>query len=297
MMSTTKKSIVFLALAFAISWAITIGAHLAGLSDNAAYAAPILAAMMTGPAIAALICAFAFEKKGARGAALGLHFKPNFWWLLAWIIPILIAAASVALTIALSDRTYVDIGEASRAAAEAQGHDLSQAPSFLLSTAFIVGTGIVFGSLINMPILTFTEELGWRGYLHGLWRPSGFWRASLGTGFVWGVWHAPAIFFFGLNYPDDRVLGLGLFIAFCMLLSPIITFIRDRSGSVWAAGLFHGTFNAVGGLTIAALSSPAFPWNGIVGIGGFIALALGVALVFALQRGKGAHITAAATPA
>jgi hypothetical protein len=31
-MSTTKKSIVFLALAFAISWAITIGAHLAGLS-------------------------------------------------------------------------------------------------------------------------------------------------------------------------------------------------------------------------------------------------------------------------
>lgn len=291
-MSTTNKSIIFLALAFAISWAIVIGAHFAGLSRNAQLAVPILAAMMTGPAISALICTFAFEKKGERVKALGLHFKPNLWWLLAWIIPIALAAASVAATVLLSDRTYVDIGDATRAAAEAQGQDLSQAPAWVLSTAFIVGAGVLFGSLINMPILTFTEELGWRGYLYGLWRPSGFWRTALGTGAVWGVWHAPAILFFGLNYPDDRMLGLGLFVVFCMLLSPIITLIRDRSGSVWAAGLFHGTFNAVGGLTIAALSNPVFPWNGIVGVGGFVALAIGVAIAFILQRG-GARTAAA----
>jgi hypothetical protein len=41
----------------------------------------------------------------------------------------------------------------------------------------------------------------------------------------------------------------------------------------------------VGGLTMITLSKPEFPWNGIVGIGGFIALALGVVAVFALQRG------------
>lgn len=285
MMSTTTKSIIFLGLAFAISWAITIGAHLAGLSQNPQFVTPILAAMMTGPAIAALICTFAFEK-GRRAEALGLHFKPNLWWLLAWLIPIAIAAASVVFTVLLGDRSYVDIGEASRAAAEAQGADLSQAPPFLLSTAFIIGAGVIFGALINMPILTFTEELGWRGYLYGLWRPSGFWKTALGTGAVWGVWHAPAIFFFGLNYPDDRVIGLGLFVVFCMLLSPIMTLIRERGGSVWAAGLFHGTFNAVGGLTIAALSNPVFPWNGIVGIGGFIALALSAAAAFALQPAR-----------
>jgi hypothetical protein len=34
-------------------------------------AAPILAAMMTGPAIAALICAFAFEKKGRAARRSG----------------------------------------------------------------------------------------------------------------------------------------------------------------------------------------------------------------------------------
>ncbi|MBP6690427.1 MAG: CPBP family intramembrane metalloprotease [Hyphomonadaceae bacterium] len=283
-MSTTNKSIIFLGLAFAISWAIVIGAHVAGLSQNPMLAAPILAAMMTGPAISALICAFAFEKKGERSNALGLHFKPNLWWILAWLIPILIGVGSVAATILLSDHGYVDIGAGVRAVAEAQGQDISQAPAFATSTWFIVCMGVVFGALINMPILTFTEELGWRGYLYGLWRPSGFWRTSLATGAIWGIWHAPAIFFFGLNYPDDRTLGLGLFVVFCMLLTPIITLVRERSGSVWAAGLFHGTFNAIGGLTIAAISTPTFPWNGIVGIGGFVALAVGALVTLLIQR-------------
>ncbi len=283
MMSTTNKSIIFLGIAFAISWAITIGAHFAGLSQNAQLAVPILAAMMTGPAIAALICTFAFEK-GRRVEALGLRFKPNLWWILAWLIPILVAVGSVAATVLLSGHQYVDIGAAVRTAAEAQGQDLSQAPAFATNTWFIVGMAVVFGALINMPILTFTEELGWRGYLYGLWRPSGFWRTSIGTGVVWGIWHAPAIFFFGLNYPDDRTLGLGLLVLFCVLLTPIITLVRERSGSVWAAGLFHGTFNAVGGLTLAAISTPAFPWNGIVGIGGFAALAVGALAALLLHR-------------
>jgi membrane protease YdiL (CAAX protease family) len=283
MMSTTNKSIIFLGLAFAISWAIVISAHFAGLSQNPQFATPVLALMMTGPAIAALICVFAFEK-GRRAEALGLHFKPNLWWFLAWLIPILIGAGSVAATVLLSDNTYVDIGAGVRATAEAQGQDLSQAPAFATSTAFIVGMAAVLGALVNMPILTFTEELGWRGYLYGLWRPSGFWRTSLATGVVWGIWHAPAIFFFGLNYPNDRALGLGLFVLFCMLLTPTITLVRERSGSVWAAGLFHGTFNALGGLTILAISTPAFPWNGIVGIGGFVALAVGALLTLPLQR-------------
>ncbi|MCA8886734.1 MAG: hypothetical protein KDA35_08915, partial [Hyphomonadaceae bacterium] len=163
-MSTANKSIVFLALAFAISWGIVIGAHFAGLSDNPMFATPILAAMMTGPAISALICTFAFEKAGERVRALGLHFKPNVWWVLAWLIPILIGGASVAATILLSDHHYVDIGSGVRAAAEAQGKDLSLAPAFATSTWFIVSMALVFGALINMPILTFTEELGWRGY-------------------------------------------------------------------------------------------------------------------------------------
>lgn len=286
-MNTTKKSAVFLVLAFAISWTIAIGAHYAGLVEQLGGVA-ILAAMMAGPAIAALICVFAFEK-GRRAEALGLKFKPNIWWLWAWAIPLLLALGSVAVTLVASDRTYVDLGQSIIGALEAQGAPeatLEQVRAVPYLGLIQIMSAITLGALINWPILTFTEELGWRGYLHDLWRPFGFWRASVGAGFVWGLWHTPAIVLYGLNYPDNPLLGIALFTGFCMLLAPLLTFIRDRSGSVWAAGLFHGAFNAVGGLTLGVISNPTFPWNGIVGIGGFVMLALGVALVLALGAGR-----------
>lgn len=281
-MSNAAKTVVYLVIAFAVTWSVVIGSYLAGLHRDPNMAVLTLAVSMAGPAIAALFCAFAFEK-GRRAEALGLGGRWTLWWFAAWLAPIAMAAGAVAATVLLSDRNYVDIGATVRETVQAQGQDLSRAPAFAFSTGFIVGMAVTLGAAVNWLILTFTEELGWRGYLHHLWRPAGFWRASLATGLVWGMWHAPAIYLVGLNYPGNRVLGIGLFAIFCMLLSPIMTFIRDRTNSVWSAGLFHGTFNALGGLTIAATSNPVFPWNGIVGIGGFIALGVGAAIVALLQ--------------
>lgn len=289
-MSVTTKAIVFLAIAFAISWTIVLGGHFAGFKSTIG-AMPILVAMMTGPSISALICAFVFEK-GARVRALGLRFKPNLWWLLAWLTPMAIAAVSVAAGIVLNDQSLIDLDAAIvSAAAEQSAADaerLRQIPNIGL---IYLAAGATIGALINTFMLTFTEELGWRGYLHFLWRPSGFWRASIATGLVWGVWHLPAVLFYDLNYPDHPYLGAGLFVLWCVLLSPIMALIRDRSRSVWAAGLFHGTLNAIGGFTTAAVSHAEFPWNGIVGMGGFIALAAGVVIVFLVQRGTSSHAT------
>lgn len=284
MMSATNKSIIFGAITFAISWTIVIGAWALKLHENPSMLMPVLAGSMFGPSIAAFICAMAFEK-GRRAASLGLRFKPNWWWLAAYAAPIAIAAASVGLTVAFGGSSLIDLGAGAIAMVEqAAPEQVDQVRALApILTPLILAQALIFGALINAVILTFSEELGWRGYLHDLWRGAGFWRASLGTGIIWGIWHAPAILLFGLNYPDNRVIGVGLFVAFCALLSPILTFIRDRGASVWAAGIFHGAFNAVGGLTLLALSNPVFPWNGVVGIGGFIALAAGVALV-ALSR-------------
>lgn len=282
-MSARNKSIAFLALSFLISWGVVFGFWGAGVRE-ATMVGLVLVAMMAGPGVAALICTFAFEPKGKRLAALGLHWTPNLWWLIAWAGVIVIATLSVVLTMLLSGQHFVPIGEAARAAAIAQGQDISQIPAFALSTEFIFFMALVLAAAMNAVILTFTEELGWRGYLHHLWRPAGFWRASLNTGAIWGAWHAPAILLYGLNYPDNADIGVFLFVFFCVLLAPIMTFFRDRGRSVIAAGVAHGTFNAVGGLTIGSLSAPTFPWNGIVGIGGFLALALAVGAIVWLQR-------------
>jgi membrane protease YdiL (CAAX protease family) len=290
-MSVANKSIVFLLLTFVVSWGIAIGGWTLGAANTPTGALLALVGMMTGPAIAALVCALAFEK-GRRVEALGLRFKPNWWWLFAYLIAIALTAASVGLTLLLSDRTLGDLEANLLLAAQQAGQDTSQIPDDLPLVPLVLFQALVIGALINSVFLTFSEELGWRGYLHSLWRPSGFWRASLATGVIWGVWHAPAIYLFGHNYPDDRVLGVGIFAVFCTLLAPIMTLVRDRAGSVWAAGILHGVINAVAGLSVLWLSSAEFPWNGLLGIGGYAALAIGVVIVFLMQRGAKAPVAA-----
>jgi hypothetical protein len=293
-MSTTRKSIVFLALAFLISWSVTIGAWALQLHRDPMAAFLTLTLMMAGPAIAAIICATLFEK-GRRIDALGLRFSVNIWWLYAWLIPFALGALSLAATVLLAGRHLVDPGQ--QYLAMMAGHmppaQLAQVRVLAPMLDPIIALQILIGSTINAIALTFTEELGWRGYLYDLWRRFGFWRASLATGAIWGVWHAPAIYLFGLNYPDHRLIGIPIFIAWCTLVSPVMTLVRDRGRSTWAAGITHGTMNALGGLTALMLNDAGFPWAGIVGVGGFLALALGVFAV-ALARPNLASKTAAA---
>lgn len=283
-MSTTNKAIAFLLLTFAFSWSVAGLGWSAGLAHDRLSAVAVLALTMAGPAIAAIVCAFAFDK-GSRVEALGLTFRPNWWWLGAFLIPFALAVASVALTIVLSGRHFVDPAEGVFASMVGHAAPERIAQARALPMDLIIAVQVVVGAALNAVILTFTEELGWRGYLHHLWRRFGFWRASLATGVVWGVWHAPAIYFFGLNYPDNRVIGIPIFIVFCTLLAPLMTLIRDRGGSTWAAGIAHGTINAMGGLTAICLSQPEFPWVGIVGIGGLAALALALLGVIAARPG------------
>mgnify|MGYP001233840025 CR=1 FL=1 len=52
-MSITNKSIVFLAITFALSWGVTIGGWALGFHNNPGAALFTLTAMMFGPALAA----------------------------------------------------------------------------------------------------------------------------------------------------------------------------------------------------------------------------------------------------
>jgi membrane protease YdiL (CAAX protease family) len=292
-MSVAHKSIAFLALAFAISWGVTLGGVALGFNSNPIGAFWTLLAMMCGPSIAAAICAFAFERGRVRDA-LGLKWTPNWWWLWAWLGAFALCALAIVFTVASGHSGLADPAESVIAqVAAVRPNAVTQLRAIPFLDVILVLQGIVLGSLINIPALVFTEELGWRGYLHFLWRPSGFWRTSLATGAIWGAWHAPAIYFYGLNYPDHREIGIPLFIGFCTLLGPIMTFIRDRGRSVIAPAILHGMINATAGYAALALTNTAFPWVGVVGVGGFVALALGVVAV-ALARPNLASKAAAA---
>jgi membrane protease YdiL (CAAX protease family) len=295
-MSITYKSFVFLGLAFAISWSVVAAGWFLGGSESPQAALATMAAMMYGPSIAAVICVIAFEKDRRR-EALGLRFGASMWWLWAWVIAIAIAFGSSLVTVLAGQAQFVDIGASYIAAARAATPELATSIDQMARTPgltwIILAQAALLGALINTPLLVISEELGWRGYLHDLWRRFGFWRSTLATGFFWGLWHAPAIYLFGLNYPDNRLLGIPLFIAFCMLFSVSLTLVRDRGKSVIAAAILHGTSNAVGGVAALGLSQNVFPWNGVVGIGGFLVLAL-VAGVSWLIGGRAGPLNEAA---
>ncbi|MGD9816344.1 MAG: CPBP family intramembrane glutamic endopeptidase [Hyphomonadaceae bacterium] len=174
----------------------------------------------------------------------------------------------------------------SRAAAPQYAEQIDQAAQLPGLSWIIVAQAAILGALINTPILLLSEELGWRGYLYDLWRRFGFLRYTLATGVIWGLWHAPAIYLFGLNYPDHRLIGIPIFVVFCVLFSFPFTLVRDRGKSLLPAAILHGTGNAVGGVAALGLSQADFPWSGVVGIGGFAMLALVAAGSWALSGRK-----------
>lgn len=281
-MSRTKKATVFVFLTFVISWTPSILAWANGHHDLGTDSSSqvYLLTYAFGPAAAALICSFAFER-GQRLKALGLRFSPNWWWLWAFLVPFALTALTVLITALLSPYKLVGVEEMARQLAAMQNEQFSDARTYLMMSAGEIAIR-AFGFIV---LFTFSEELGWRGYLYHLWRGLGFWTYSLVVGLIWGVWHWPMIYLYGLNYPDHRLLGLFIFPVATVLSATIMTLVRDRGRSVVAAGITHGTSNAVSVLSAITLSAPLFPWT-IAGISGIGASAIGVLVIALALRGS-----------
>lgn len=284
-MPTRLKSAVFLCLVFALSWPVLIGGWLFGHRD-AAEAGVLLLAFSASPGLSAIICAGVFER-GRRNEALGLGFHPNIWWLWAALIPLLVVFASIVFTLLLSS---IQIAGMDAMAAEA-GRVLELPADRALSA---IPGKLALNLLGYSMLFTLTEELGWRGYLYDLWRRFGFWPTSLATGLVWGVWHWPMIYFYGLNYPNAPGVGLAAFPIYTMLSACLMTVIRDRGGSVWAAGIMHGATNTFPLLFLISLGDRGWPW-GIAGVGGILALGIAVAIIWLSRRNDESRIEALRT--
>lgn len=118
-----------------------------------------------------------------------------------------------------------------------------------LPTFWIVLTqSLIAGATINA-IPAFGEELGWRGFVLKEFGPLGFWKTSLVIGTIWGLWHAPIILM-GHNYPGYPVIGVIMMVVWCILLSPMFSYVTIKSRSVIPAAIMHGTLNASYGLSI-----------------------------------------------
>ena len=154
-----SRATAFLVFCFGFSWPAALLSFLLLQQHRSAAAQASLTFMMAGPGMAGIACALLFER-GRRPVALGMEIRPNWWWLLAYGMGI--AYSAIALT------ATVFIGRSDIAAP-------ANVPGFALSSLLI-------NPIVQIVLATLWEELGWRGYLYGLWRRFGFWRCSVGTG-------------------------------------------------------------------------------------------------------------------
>jgi len=210
---------------------------------------------------------------------LGISFNLNWWWLLAWLLPPVLAFMTLGLSLLFPGIEYsaemTGILERFKDSMtpEQLNQMQSQIANFPIHPIWIaLFQGLIAGITINA-VAGFGEELGWRGFLYRELGSLGFWKSSALIGFIWGIWHAPLILQ-GHNYPEHPVAGVFMMIGWCLLLAPIFTFVRFKTKSVIAAAIIHGSLNASAGLAIMTVKGGNDLIVGLTGLAGFIVLAV-----------------------
>jgi len=222
---------------------------------------------------------------GSLKALAGFPVKLSRWYLVAWLLPIAVALASIGVALLLPGVRWDPemSGMFTRFADSMSPEELAamqqQLDALPIHPLFIgLGQALVAAVTVNA-IAAWGEEVGWRGYMLRALAPLGFWRSSLLIGVIWGVWHAPIIVM-GHNYPEHPFIGVGMMIVFCVLMSPLIQHVTQRAGSVLVAAVFHGAINASAGLAIMVVSGGSDLIVGVTGAAGFIVLGSANALLW-----------------
>ena len=277
-----KKSVQFIVLTCTVSWIIAGVAILLGLrvANGLSYTVFAMAYMLI-PALCTILLQKKHKEKPFRN--LNISFKLNKWFLIAGIVPVFYAFITLGINLLFPNVSFSTNYEGLLSILPPEQIDialeqLSKFPPIVFLLITIVQS-LFAGYTINA-LFAFGEELGWRGYLLRELQDKKFLYVSLITGIIWGLWHFPLILI-GHNYPQYPITGVGMMTIWCILLSPVMTYITIKSKSVITATIFHGCLNAFAGIVALYTVGGNNLTNGVTGISGFIALFF-VNLVFYL---------------
>lgn len=287
----SRKALLYLALTFFFSWIILPIYFALGGKFNSQYTLVALLVYMFIPMTMAMIVQKGIYHEPLR-APLGISFRWNRWFFFAWFLPPLIAIVSMGVNLLIPGITFSPSMEGmfQRYASSLTPEQLQQMRD---STATLplhpfwlsLIQGLIAGITVNA-VAGFGEELGWRGLLQKELSHLGFWKSSALIGVIWGVWHAPIILQ-GYNYPDHPQLGVLLMTVFTTLYTPLICYARIKGKSVIAAAIMHGSLNGTAGLAFILIAGGDDLTNGVLGLAGFIVLALANLILFVWIRQRG----------
>ena len=194
------RPVLFVVLAYAISWAWVIPLAVLGLTvvDEPGLADPLPG--LLGPMLAALLCAALAGRAALRGlVGRMLRWRIGWRWWLAAVTPVLALLVLVGV-LALG------------------GAPLPAASGFGRFSGIPAGWGVLGVAAVIVVVDGMGEETGWRGYLQpALQRRLGPLAAAGIVAAVWAGWHAPQFFLID-SYKSFAVATLPIFFS----ASPVV---------------------------------------------------------------------------
>lgn len=270
----TKKLIVFLLWAFLPMVIVEvvmhlIGASTAGLSEDSIDTLAVIKGMvlsagaMFTPLLAIILTQLIFKEPVLKN--LDISFKINRWWL-GWLLMPFIAFAVLGVTLLMPGAKWTPDSEMILSVIQSLPEGIGVWGIMVIT----VVSGLMSGITINA-VFALGEEIAWRGFLLKEFKGKKFLVVALWIGIIWGLWHAPLILN-GHNYPQHPVVGVFMMVLFCLLLTPILMYFRQKGGSVIVPAIMYGTFNAVVPLCAIVVTPTNDLLYGAAGLAGFIVL-------------------------
>jgi membrane protease YdiL (CAAX protease family) len=181
------------------------------------------------------LMAVAFRLRNHEGfRSVGWGAGPAIYWLWAMLLPIIVLAIVLPLTIWLGYAAMAPLSTA-------HGRLLTQ-PMKILENVFIY-------TAISFP-LAFGEEFGWRGYAQGKFvREFGLVRGLLLLGLLWGFWHTPIYSIMG-DSPAHPILGPFVMTPIDNILAVVpMAWLYIKSRSIWIPTLTHAFADVLWGFS------------------------------------------------
>lgn len=274
-----RQTILFAILVILISW--TAAALFYLLNGNLQTTAGFVFATgyMFFPLLSVVIVLAIHKEPILKG--LGVSFKLNRWFAVAWLLPVVFNVAAMFASALFPPMRFSTETPILQDALAQMSQSIPDIDAYKLLAITIV-SGLSAGITINA-LFAFGEEIAWRGWLLKQFEGVNFLKASLIIGVFWGIWHAPLIAM-GHNYAQHPFIGLGMMIVCCVLLTPVIQYIRVKSKSVITAAIFHGTLNAGAGMSLMYIDNFNDLLGGSAGLAGFLVLLVINCSLFAIDK-------------
>lgn len=115
---------------------------------------------------------------------------------------------------------------------------------FISKSEFIISPVLLTMNLIPAFIFSFTEELGWRGFLfRNISTRLSIYKGSIIIGLIWAIWHLPILYFSSFKDPNQFIFFLSTYIPTLVLWSIIFGWLFKASNqSILAVTISHTLF-------------------------------------------------------